>query len=359
MQAAISVLGLSIFLTFGYPKLSFAAAPICAKSIQGSFQKDVLGDLRSSLRKASVRQCEGSCYFEAVVSPLEAKLSTHFGRSVTVSRPHLFANLLMMRLAVLSVGGKGLFAFQESKHGITDIVSNGNVLLMSSLINNTGLRIMGPKSQAYLHKENAVMKDLYNTSGQLVYDLLHARPQKRFKTKAEAAADTSATLKASIISFMPKLKKILETSELSVPDAVTNFKIKPKNFDLEFEVGDQLSSALETRIIETLSKGEELTLVYFHINSYVKKRHGRDGFLTLSDNPIEKSEAEKNKKGGSHAVAVVDVIKNMSGRIEYIVIRNSWGGQGRSDRGYHYISIKYLKHYGGSVLDWSLQFKTD
>ncbi len=216
---------------------------------------------------------------------------------------------------------------------------------------------MGPKSQSYIYKENAVMKKLYNTIGQRIHDLLRSRQKKSFKTKEEAEIDASNALKAAISTFIPELKEILEDANLNTTDQISNIMIKPKSIGLEFEAGDRLSPASEASIVETLSRGEELTLNYFHVVSYTRRIDGHDGFLLLPENPIAKNEAEKNKMGGGHGVALVDVIKDRKGRVEYLVIRNSWGGQVKSDKGYHYISIKYLKYYGGSLLDWALEFK--
>jgi hypothetical protein len=303
-----------------------------------------------------VTQCGGSCYFEGAVSPIEAKLSILMGRPVTISRPYLLANLLLLRLTGLAVGGKGVISFAESKNGSIDILSNGSLMLMAPLLNNANIRILEKKSQAYIYRENAVIKKMFAFVGRRIFEILKSRPQNPGLTTEERAAQFKSLFMKNIGSIAPGLKRILEEANLGVPQPV-EIKVKMKSTDLKFENQGFLSSDLEAKISEVLSKKEELTLSYFHVPSLAKKIDGRDGFLNLPEAPPSKVEIEKQNLGGGHAAALVDIIKDSQGRIEFLVVRNSWGGQGDSDKGYHYISTKYLSHYGASIIEWMVEIK--
>jgi len=321
-----------------------------AKSLQ---KYEALGDLRVNLDKSAVTQCAGSCYFEASVANAESLLSKHMGETVTFSRPRLFAMTMLLRLSFLSTMKDNMFVKTSSQGGIVDIISGGSTSLMP-LVFNDGLTLYGPKSQADIYKENKVIKQLHRKIGELFYLRLHDPSLVEQDVKSKADAETSYTklVKDSLPILIEEMKRIILSADLGPGRKVPGNKFGSKNLPVSFEKDSEgtarLTPETEQMIVDRLSQKEELLMTYFHNQAYVHKENGRDGFLSIPENtqPMSKEEAGKKKLGGGHGVVLVDVIRGKDGRIEYLVVRNSWGAQGDTDGGHHYISVKYLHFYG-------------
>jgi hypothetical protein len=209
--------------------------------------KNILGDLGTHFNKSVVMQCQGSCYFESVVSPLEAKLSIAARQPISISRAHLMASVLLFRLVGLVEGGKGIITHFETKNGKVDILSTGDPFLMNVLINSSSLRLLGPKSQSYIYKENAVIQKLNDKVGEIIYSLLKSRPFKKYKNQDEADADKYRILKQHLHYFAIELKRILEQSGLEESEPIKNINLSFNKKILEFESSDYLDLEIEKK----------------------------------------------------------------------------------------------------------------
>ncbi|MGZ5279094.1 MAG: hypothetical protein ACXWC9_04085 [Pseudobdellovibrionaceae bacterium] len=249
-----------------------------------------------------------------------------------------------------------------TKGGQADFVSGGNQYEIKYLLKESPIHLVGPRSQLETYKENLVIRKIFNQVSQDVYDLLHSRkfPEAGFKSADEAFKARNTALDKGIARISAKAKKLLDESGTPSGIAIENLNTKTKNYGLDFEMDPNgrlaLKPEIEKQIVNKLGNGEELVLNYFHLLEYTKRINGRDGYLDLPDHgdPISAELALKNKQGGSHAIALVDVIRDSSGRIQYFVVRNSWGIRRRTDNGYNYISLAYLKQYGAEVTEWSI-----
>jgi hypothetical protein len=182
----------------------------------------------------------------------------------------------------------------------------------------------------------------------------------------ETTPEIQAALQDAFPQISSAVEKILKQANLDVghPAQKVGFLLEQKFIDSFGEDSNgkrYLPPELEKNILDNLSKGKELILSYYHVKPYEKRIDGRPGFLTLPDSGPYISRKEINAYNaqvtdprlviaGPHNATLVDVILGRTGRIEYLVIRNSWGLRETSDQGYYYISVDYLAEYGNAYI---------
>jgi hypothetical protein len=188
----------------------------------------------------------------------------------------------------------------------------------------------------------------------------------------EITPQIKAALQETLPRITSEIDAILDQAGLEVGSPVKKIEFKLNRTFVDFEDGahgkKHLKPEIEKYILDRVSQGKELILSYFHMKPYTERVGGRRGFVKLPDSGPPylsiKEVLAKNAKikdpalvlGGFHNTAVVDVIRSPTGRIEYLVIRNSWGQKDTSDQGYYYISVDYLAEVGHLYLaDISIQ----
>lgn len=319
----------------------------------------VLGEIRTNLNQPIVSQCGGTCYIEAAAAVIDSKLSTLLKRPVTISRADLFMKTLKYKMDTLARTLKNLPAKIESASAVSDIISGGNLLQIQSVLAKFSIEILEGRSQTEVYRDNKRLKYIFTKSGELIYSQL--RSQEATATTKEDTdtrlRDEFKTMTGSILEDLNR-DPIISERPLGRQIGPLTVKIKPLLIEIEpfKRYYQRITPNKEKEIIELLAKGE-LSLSYFHIKDYVKRKFGRDGFLDLPNtiDLFSKAEITKKKRGGAHAIALVDVILGEDRRIEYFVVRNTWGGGGDTDQGYHYISVDYLAHYGFQIYDLEIK----
>ncbi len=404
--------------------------PVLINSFENSPNQSgqILGDLKSVLEKPIVRQCAGTCYFEASVSAAESALTKFWGSPKFISRPLLFYELILNQLSKLeklksldSTSGNEsqqpeIFNLATNK---IDIVSAGGAMFVSNLIALKPIYVVSTKNQNYINKETAFIQKMYDFVGNKLTDWLvpelksidlntnnlsestklekikRALQKNDFSLSDDQKNQIRLGLQSILREFIYELKDIesrsstdghidpagqsIDSTHVNDPKNTTQGQIglsqlvkenffkevvmaktfsKKLNFDSQY-----LSPSLEELIIGSLQSGKELFLSYFHIRNYVRKLNDRKGFLMLTpaeqSQPIPPDQAIKNKLGNYHAVVIVDVIKNKAGRIEYLVVRNSFGDHALTDNGYNYIHVNYLAQYGANIVDWVIALRKE
>ncbi|MBC7465625.1 MAG: hypothetical protein H7256_06490 [Bdellovibrio sp.] len=313
-------------------------------------KQSVLGLIRTNLDKPIVSQCVGTCYLEATASVVESKLSHYLNKPVTISRASFFMTNLMSRIeSLLDRDSEGLRSAINSAAGKIDIVSNGSVRQMEDLLNSRSIEVFTqPRTQSEVYAENKLIKYIHEKTSRFLYELTRQIDANEVQNEQQADAAFQSLLKSRINDLISDLKN---------DDTIKNrpkgkrlddfeFKLRPLQIYLQKTADNKtrLGPDLEKDIINRLKQNGELELSYYHIKDYVRRRNGHDGFLELPENEklLTSAEVKKRKLGGGHLVSVVDVLLDANHRIEYLVVKNTWGAQGDTDRGYHYISIDYL-----------------
>ncbi len=356
------VLWVCLFLLSSYSfQPAFAIWACFQAQSRAIHQVPVLGDIRKNLDKTPVSQCRGTCYFESNTSAIGSKISKLLGQAVEVSRPHLFVHNLITRLKSLSEARPNVFDAPDlrSVDGLADFVSGGSEGELAYTLKNTSIHLISPRTQIEIYRENQIIQNIYNKVGEAVYNLLHSRkfPATGFKSDDEALIDQSYELKQAVEKISAEAERLLEESGVPEGVRIDNPKIKNLTYDLEFEDGPggqvYLKTETEKRIVDQLEKGVEPVLSYFHVTEYSRTMNGHDGFMMLPEKgePLAARAVFRRRKGGPHAISLVDVMRNSEGRIQYLVVRNSWGSRRRTDYGYNYISMAYLKHYRAAMAE--------
>lgn len=337
--------------------LNALAEPSCIGGVAAPKEVRILGAIQPSHRKPVVSQCQGTCYFEGFVSVFESMLSHHLQRPLSVSRPHLFAELILEKIRRVQVLGVTKASAMSAGPLEVDFVSSGNRFEMKSLINFSPIVLTRPKNQSEVYLENKVMERMHRHAAIFLKDRLRELFPKGAQPSKQQFEDA---MKSALLEALPEVRnivyKVLQEHLIKEVIGRTRVTVKTDYIFPEFENsesgGHRLSEKTEYKIMQHLSERGELALDYFHILPYVRKRAGRPGFLELPEQgvPMTFKQALRKKQGGGHTASIVDVVTGEDGHIQYLVVRNSWASRNRSDFGHHYISVEYLHHYKADFL---------
>lgn len=291
--------------------------------------------------KPVVTQCAGTCYFESALGSIESKYSQYTQSKLGLSRPHLFAELIIFRLKILT-GPQANQIMLTPKDGLMDFVSAGNVNMMQTLLNQSSLYVTPDKSSDVINRENTIIESLYKTAGTEVHKILDGSnnidPIQKQKLK-EALPEIENTL-----------NKVLTAANIKVDIASNQHLFSFEKVRLVFDPNSNkplLSTLTEREINERVSKNEELMLSYKHsLDLEVQDRLE----IPAGMENYDLAKAMSEGRAGGHFANIVDVIKDNDGRISYLVIKNSWGPKkANSDKGYQYMSVEYFKKYGEAI----------
>lgn len=319
---------LSGFVTLGSP-ITWAQAPRCSSVFSLAPEKPV------------VSQCAGTCYFESALGSIESKYSQYSQRQVGLSRPHLFAELIIFRLKTLTSPQSNQIML-TTKEGLMDFVSAGSVNMMKSFFNQSSLYVTKNKNSSLISRENEILQIMYKTAGTEVHKILNG--------STNPDANQKQKLKEALPEIEKALNEILNKAKLKTEHPSNQHLFSFENIRVIFEANSPkplLSKLTENQIIDHISKGEELMLSYKHsLDLEVQDR------LEISPGMenYNLTKAISEGRAGGHFANIVDVIKDNDGRVSYLVIKNSWGPKREnSDHGYQYMSVEYFQKYGEAV----------
>lgn len=308
---------------------SWGKAPLCSTVFSFNPAKPV------------VTQCAGTCYFESALGSIESKYSQYKQSKLGLSRPHLFAELIIFRLKILT-GPQANQIMLTPKDGLMDFVSAGNVNMMQTLLNQSSLYVTPNKTSTAITRENKIIEILYKTAGTEVHKILDGSNTLDPIQKQK--------LKEALPEIENALNQVLTDANIKVDIASNQHLFSFEKVRLVFDPNSDkplLSTLTEREINERIDKNEELMLSYKHsldleVQDRLEVPAGMENY--------DLAKAMSEGRAGGHFANIVDVIKDSDGRISYLVIKNSWGPKkANSHRGYQYMSVEYFKKYGEAI----------
>lgn len=259
-----------------------------------------------------VQQCYGTCYFEATVAHLESILSRHYNEPVSLSRVHLFAQLIKERLY------RDILSPQQR----TDFISLGLVEDVMNIVKQQGILLLrkGRNSKAFNNHESLKQFELYSRIQELYKQSKSGeiRPEKLFHELDRLTQDASALIR--------KLKRI--PGEMS-----KEVRLKIKDFHIHTLSDPQLALS---QIRSTVDDNHSMVL-YFNFRAL--DQINSQGFYKQSQLSLNANITTPHS--GLHAVLVTGYRSNAKNEITHIILRNSWGTESGKN-GYIYMPTHFL-----------------
>ena len=291
------------------------------------------------------KQCGGTCYLEAVIETVDRELRVSGGIQYRLNRPQLFARWLVQRISKLN------FSASNLQVQINEMMQSGSVIQFIEFLSGNLKLSAGVTTAEAMQKEDAFIQSFTNE----IIGLAKTHDNK--ESKSSGLILLSGTQTSSNSDFQTAFRKYvdwLKTEVSKVSPTLSGFenKLTFKKADLSKALTEkpEFQPQIEEELKNRLNRGRGV-MVRFHIlNSLQSIQDGRAGFYDIQSDKLNSERAVLMglaKDENLHFGAIIDYIEGGDGRIEYLVMKNSWGSENFvTDNGYIYLSVRYLSVFG-------------
>ena len=273
-----------------------------------------------------VQQCSGTCYFEATLAHVENALSLKYGKNLAISRVHLFAELIKVKMASqrFSKWKNQVIQSRKTKTEVEllDLVSAGTQEQIIQLIETKGIVVFDRvfKNLSHVALENRMLEKMdMGVSVHLnTFMKGHLSQKELYRRVME---DLNAVQKIELLRLEKKTS------------SVHNIKDQKFHTMYESETSYEVNfQSVQKRIVELIKQNQSIFLAY--------KTHENDALFNSRLSRWENSSVKNEFEG--HGVLIVGYKLNREGGIDYLKIRDSQG-ELKGHRGYFQMPFSFFK----------------